>query len=76
MFQVAHRIQGILKRTSNVVFYIRSTCTGISGHHHDRICINIRIQVDRQFGQREKTKNHHCQKAEGGHNRFLNRTFV
>ena len=76
VLQITDRVQNILQRTGHIVLDIRSTGSRIGRHHHNRIRINVRIQVDRQFGQREQAKYHHCQKAERSHNRFLNRTFV
>ena len=76
MLQVADRIQHIFQWTGHVILDVRGTGTLIGRHHHNGVGLDVRIKVYRQFRQREQTKYSHCQEAERGHNRFLNRSFV
>ena len=60
----------------NGVYTIRSARTGIRGHYHDGIGLDVRIEVNREFYERENTQNHHRHEAQGGHNRAFHRTCV
>ena len=53
MLQVADRIQHAFQRTRDVILDIRRAGAGISRHHHDRVRLNVGVQIDRQSRQGE-----------------------
>ena len=49
VLQIADRVQNIFQRTGHVVLNIRSARSRIGRHYHNRVRIDVRIQVDRQL---------------------------
>ena len=67
MLQMLYRVERILKGFGHILLNILSARTRIHRDDHNRVGIDVGVEVDREFGKREKAENYHSHEAERGH---------
>ncbi len=75
MLEVLHRVECVLERFGHILLDILRTRSRVHRDHHDGVGVDVRIEVDRKFRQREETQNDHCHEhKERGDRAFYRRT--
>ncbi len=76
VLEVLHAVEGVLERSRDVLLDILRAGALIGGHHHDGVGVDVGVEVDGQFLQREQANDDHRDKDENHRYRALDRTGI
>ncbi len=76
VLEVLHGVEGVLQGLGDVLLYVFGAGARIHGDDHQRVGLDVRVEVDGEFGHREEAEYDYGHEAERRHDRAFYRTSV